>query len=256
MIVNLPDGFLSGPSRSDHLIDIPERMGSLRVSKAGTVGPKRFTVSGIIRAETAAAAKILWDKALQHLNQEDLEIRFAEWPEMVGHARLENGPPWNNVTGMTHAGGFNLAFVMANPLKYALVPDVYVLPDSAPQTPLVLGSASSDVEIILIGTGQPDPALFYRDAQGLVRGQILFDFPAPTGLPTGWWIEMDHWGISYVHGAFVLPLTELAPENVSDALKSTTRLFTADPNDGDGVQGPTVQAVNCNAQVKLRRAWL
>jgi hypothetical protein len=254
LLVADPKGFLDPPSRIDHLVAIPGRMGHLRVSKEDETGPRRFTVEAVLRATSQSEADALWDRLMLVVMGEEVEVRFAAWPTLVGRARYEG----LDVTGQRprNAKKFTMSFLMADPLKYAKEMDVYTIQSGATVT-LELGSAASDVEVRLIGTAAADPGVYYRDAQGTVRGFIGYVKPAATGgLSHLSWIEVNSGlGVTTLHGSYVLPALSGVLENAGPSLNSDSIFFTASPFDGDGTTGPTLQAINCRAVAYVRRAW-
>jgi hypothetical protein len=239
-----PVGLMGPPGQVDQLLPVPGRMGHARVSREASVGPRRFTVPGVLRAASAAANALAWDAFLQMMNNEELEVYFGAWPDRVATGVRYEGIDTQEVPALYTGRAFTMSFVAADPLKYDRYPDVYTF-SSGSEWPLVLGSAPSDVSFRLIGTGTPTPPVIYRDAQGMIRGLIAF----PLTLPDLQWIDYDGtWQLAELHtSAAAVPV---------DVAAVGGPFFVADPADGDAVQGPTLQAVNCAMVAHVRKAWL
>jgi hypothetical protein len=255
MYVAHPKGFLSSPGISGEAVQVPGRAGQARAPGERSIGPLRFTVAGTIRAASTTEAEDLWGRAKQLLTQEDFEVWFGWWPDRIGLAHYED-IQWIEVPGHTRGAHFQLTLEMDNPRKYSRYYDVYTIPRNT-EVALELGNAPSDVDLELIGMDMENPTVYYYDAQGLLRGNVSFDYPLPAGLPEGNFIRYD--------GAYQLArryyvnngiLWNEAPELYDDPTLGFSRLFVADPNDGDGVSGPVLEAVNCDAIAYIRKAWL
>jgi hypothetical protein len=248
LLVGAPSGFMAPPSRQDHLVSVPGRMGSIRVSKETEHPPRRFTVEAAMRADSQAERDSLWDQFTQHLGSEELEIRFATWPNAVGHARFESMTPgWRE--GPHQGQRFTMSFVMPNPLKVAKYFDTYTIPNGT-EVALILGNASSDVHLKIVSAGLTGPQVFYKDAQGVIHGDVSFALNA-TSFPSLQWLDVnwDGYWLARRYSANGTVVTD-------DANMVPTRLFVADPNDGDATQGPTLTAVNAHVIAEVRNAWL
>ena len=248
LLVDRVTGFLSAASVGHQLVPIPGRTGHLRVGLEGESGPRRFTVEGLIRAATVSEVELVWGQAIQALKDDELEVRIAERPDWVGYAQLESAD-WREAPGHTRAAKFSLGFVMSDPLKYSRQVDVYTIADGA-EVPLLLGSASSDVHLYFISNGLGNPRVVYKDAQGFTRGDLTFAVTA-LEFPVGRWIDFNWDGFQLAR------LYTSAPPNVSSTRLAPviTKSFVANPRDGDGVQGPTLQAVNCRLVAHIQKAW-
>ena len=246
VLMGRPKGFMGPSPATDHRITIPGRAGQLRVSNEGEIPPRAVTVAGVLRAASQAEFDALWAAFTLLLADDEIEIRFPQWPDRIGYARYEAMEPGET----PHQSGqaFTLRFTMDDPHKYALDFDVYTIP-SGTEVPLLLGTAPSDVRLRLVGTvaGDSNPTVFYKDAQGAVRGDVAF----AMALPFAEWIDWNWDGHQLaVHSKQVDGLSVL-----TDVAPSGDRLFVADPADGDATQGPSLLATNCNVTAEVRRAW-
>ena len=245
MAVATPRGFLSAPGIMGPSTGIPGRAGQARAVGERQIAPRRFTVEGVILGATTADADTLWGQAKRLLAEEELEVWFGWWPDRLAYCHFE-GVEWIEVPGFTHGASFRFTFVMDDPYKYSRLLDVYVISDGT-EAALLLGDAPSDVHLDIIGVSKANPTVYYKDAQGLERGDVGYDTPE---LIAGQLITYDGtWQLStrtYVDdGIFYQDQPRLV----------SSHLFVADPDDGDETTGPVIEAVNCNAVAYCRKAW-
>jgi hypothetical protein len=244
-----PKGFSDPPSSQDRIVPVVGRLGGLRVSNEGETPSRHFSVEAGMFATSDSEALTLRDAMLKWLTAYEVEVRFAAWPDRIGYARYESISEEYH-PGMYRSWKFTMNFVMPDPLKYNRQVDIYTIP-SGSEVPLVLGTAASDVRLQLIGLGVASPRVLYKDVQGLIRGDISFAFTPVTNN----WIDYNWDSYQLAKKTFVpFGLTSVDVGDVPEMVP--TRLFVADPNDGDEVMGPTLTAINCNLVASLRRAWL
>lgn len=245
LLLGDPSGLTGPPSRSDHLVTIPGRQGALR-DGAKDSGPRRFTVEGALRAVSVGEAETLWDRFLRLVASESLEIRFANfWTDRLVYASYE-GVDTTDLAGLYSGRRFTLTFLMSDPLKYARDVQVYTIPNTT-EVPLDLGSAASDVRLQFIGLGLATPTVLYKDAQGATRGEVSFALT----LGSAQWIDYN-WDRHQLARHY---LTASSVANIAPVFGSPWGPFTADPDDSDEVQGPTLTAVNCDLVCHCRKAW-
>jgi hypothetical protein len=252
LITSVPKGFIGPPPRQDSLVTVPGRVGQRRVSTETTSGPRRFTVEAAMQASSAAEARTLWDTFVRLAGGDEVEVRFSEWPDLVGYARYE-GIDTADLWHVYQSRRFTLSFVMPNPLKYARYPDVYSL-TAGLEVPLVLGSAPSDVQLRFVSTAESNPQVLYKDAQGLIRGDVHFALDSVT-FPIGQWIDYNPDGYQLAR-QYAIVTPNLVVSDAVPIFGSPWGPFVADPDDGDGTQGPTLMAINCQLNAMLRQAWL
>jgi hypothetical protein len=154
---------------------------------------------------------------------------------------------WLTLGSMEDGFAFRLTFLMPNPYLIGTQVDTYCIPNGTEKA-LILGTAPSFVNYTIIGINNPTPAIVYRDAQGVQRGLVSYN----TGdiMPDKEFIEFD--GMTHVQlfhrldNTLIVNATGFVVDNV---------YFVADPADGDELQGPTLEAVNCDIVAMIRRAY-
>lgn len=239
-----PKGFANPPQVTERWQSIPQRAGALYVPGESDSASRRFSVDCVLIAANATERNTNWDAVKRVLSGPSLEVWFDEYPDRkaVG-ARAQT-----DIEVLGSSGRFTIQFTAPNSYLVGTQADVYALANGV-EVPLVLGSAPSDIDLRLISTGLANPAIYYRDAQGLIRSDLSYLLDTDTWVLHDW-IEFDGtWQLSYFHhpGADVVSFSGPFVSN---------HMLNADPNDGDGVQGPTLQAVNCDAVAMIRRAYL
>jgi hypothetical protein len=244
-----PHGLNDPPSNQPHLLPVVGRVGALRVSGEGETPSRHFTVEAMMKADSDSEALSLRDAMLRWLTADEVEFRFAAWtPNRVCYGIYESISEEYH-SGLYSSWRFTMSFVMPDPLKYNRQVDVYTIPAGS-EVALVLGSAPSDVHLQFASTGVGLPRVLYKDAQGFVRGDLSFTLAA-ADFVVGQWIDWNPDGFQLAR-RYVLPNT--SPVDVPELVP--TRLFVADPADGDDTQGPTLTAVGCNITAFVRQAWL
>lgn len=247
LLLSDPVGFYGPIPVSDQRIAIPGRQGQLPLRQSGESQVRRFTVGGVLRADTEAEFLTLWPSFMRLLGSGDLELRFARYPTMVGIARLESVSPTES--GIRNGMAFTLTFVMANPLKYGLQEDTYATTDGVPVA-LALGNAPSDLHLMLTGNDNVSSTVtvYYRDARGVIQSEV--NFVVDPNLPAGNWIN-------YNWDGYQLATLTVKSGVVTTLAPTGTRLIgVADPNDGDATTGPTLTPVNCNLFCQVTPCWL
>ena len=245
MAVAPPKGFMSAPGVTGSTSMIPGRAGQVRAFGERQLGARRFTVNGVILCATTAEADTLWGQAKRLLAEEELEVWFEWWPDRLAYCQFED-VQWQEVTGFTHAAQFLLTFSMDDPYKYSRVFDTYTIADGN-EVALVLGDAPTDVHLDIIGVGEENPHVYYRDAQGTIRGDVGYDTPE---LIAGQWIGYD--------GIYQLSTRTYVDDGLfyrDQPRLVSSHLFVADPDDGDETTGPVIEAENCDVVVRTRKAW-
>lgn len=255
MLVGDPKGFTAVPSRSDSLVPLQGRMGSLWVSGESETAPRRVTVEAALVADSAAERATLWDAFTKWASAEELELRFVRWPDRVGVGRYQ-GIDSSDLPGIVRGERFTMTFLMADPLKYALEPDLYMVLNGT-ESAIGVGTAASDLWLRLIGVGASNPTVYYKDAQGRIAGDVTF--AVTLGLYD--WIDFN-WdgyqqGILHVHardGSQIEAVTNIAPTSLAP---TGGHFPIADPLDADaGGTSPVIEAVGCDVWVALTKAYL
>jgi hypothetical protein len=246
LFVGDPVGLLGPPERTEHLVQIPGRRGRLRVRGEGDTPERHFSVASVIRGATTTETADLWSDLIRLLSNDELEL----WFDALGSDRrvyaYYEGIETAEQQGLKAGFQFNMKFAMPDPVKFAKETDSYAIKNGQ-VVPIALGSAQSDVHVQVIGLGLANPRVLYRDAQGLVAGDVSFGLT----LLGGDWIDWNKDGYQ---------MAELYTDSgtrIADVPEMILTLpFVGDPNDGDASQGPTLAAVNCDMLAYVRRAWL
>jgi hypothetical protein len=248
--INQPDGWSDAPRSEADVETVPGVAGGFSLFDERVVSTRELTLTGILSANSQAEAQTMWDAAKKVFMAPQLEVRFGSVPTAI--ALLDEfrvaecrytSMDWLRVPGLTSGAPIRITLAMDNPYLLGIQTDVYHI-GLTEQVPLKLGTAPSSVSLRLVGNGSERPTVYYRDAQGTIRGWIAYN----ATLPDDEWIEVDEWGISYWH--------EYGQEDRSADIYLEGHLFVADPLDGDGTVGPTLQAVNCRVAAYVRKACL
>jgi hypothetical protein len=246
-----PEGIEDAPRQSDEELHIPGRAGSLVVPGEASIDTREFTVEGVLIADTPQEARSFWDKAKQLLTGAVLEVWFNWRPDRVAYARYQT-IQWIKVPGIAKGANFRMTFQMANPFWLSKDFDVYTIP-AGTTTPIEMGTAATDIELIITGNNAT-PVVRYRDAQGIIRGELTFD----GILAPGQWIEYNSDGYQLARRHFptgvgsALSIADIAP--LTETLTGEL-LGIAEAHDGNAAQGPTLQALNCDVMALIRKAW-
>ncbi len=249
--VGTPRGWADPPPVTDRYTAVPGRAGGYRIASEAEIGTRTFSVSGVLLTESVTERNANWDIVKRILGGPSLDIRFADYPDrMAEDCRARAG----SFEALGPDGRFTVEFTSTNGYLVGTQTEVYAIANGA-TVPLVLGTAPSDLTLHLVSIGVALPTVFYRDAQGLIQGYVAYELQVGTDAgewATGDWIEYsppDEPLISYLHRA-----GDVVGVNVGSAL-TTSQLPSADPDDGDATEGPTLQAVNCNCIAICRKAF-
>lgn len=251
---NLPLGWADAPGITDRITRMPGYAGGILLGSDAEVATREISIEAMMSAP-AGDLRAQWDAVKHILDSPILEIRFAEWPDRFGLGRFR-AAQFRSLPGLSPDYGteITLRFLLPNPYLHARQVDVYTALDGSRVAP-TLGTAPSPVDLYLIGTGIAQPTITYVTAQGIPAGTIFFDLTDSSGaavvLATSDWIEVDGTTLDAVwHKA-----SGALDENAMPYLNTASRLFVADPADGDETGYPQLYPVNCNLVANIRRAW-
>jgi hypothetical protein len=235
------------------VLTIPGQAGGLVTPSEETIRVRELVVEGEIIGVSAQDARDLWDGAKKVLRSPELEICFlldptiVTVPDRVAYGRYQS-VAWLPV-GVRGGAGFRLSFLLSSPYWMTRQPDVYTVASGA-EVALVLGTAPSNIGLRIVGL-DATPVIRYRDARGIILGEIQF----PLVLPVGEWIDYNQDG--YQQARWYSNKGSNVATVVPETPTADGHLFgSVDPNDGDDTTGPTIEAVNCHVHATLRKAWL
>lgn len=248
VVVNRPEGWGDGPPWQDQPVPVPGLAGGMLLSHETVVGTRTLTITGMLHAASATAARSQWDALKRHVMSPVSEVWFSTSPDRMARARYQSLVA-TRVRAPDRGIPFTLTLLMVNPHYLGRQVDVYTAAPTIPVRP-TLGSAPSAPHFVIVGIGGTLPTVTYLDAHGTVRGVLTFDLGG-LSLNAGEWIDYDGDTLSMTRHTVAGVVSNAAP-----LLQAESELFALDPQDGDGTAGPTLTATNCHVVLYLRKAWL
>lgn len=248
MWCNMPEGWHDAPHVDDTVARIYGMTGGILEPIQANIAPRTVTVEGVLIETSAVNARAKWDAAKQLICGPEVELTFTLSPDRKAVCRYQ-AMDWIQIPTHNKGFGFRLTFLIPGVYLVGKQVDVYSLsPVPNTRVPLQLGTAPSFVDWEITGTGNPLPAIMYYDAQGQLRGLVSYNFGGT--FPTAEWVEFN----GRTHVQIFHRINDTLKLNASGYMVDNA-FFVADPADGDGEVGPTMQAINCNGRAYVRKAW-
>jgi hypothetical protein len=242
MWVETPNGWGDGPSRADRTVDV-QGAGEMIVVGAGRIGARRWTVPGILIANTVQDAHDLWDAAKAWLYGAWLDVMILPYTDRVCRCRLQDAQ-WTQGRVEDYGLRFALTFLAPNAHLLSPLVDMYGI-NAGEELVLTLGTAPSPFVVELIGTATT-PTLGYYDVNGQQRGSLKLSGSLAA---SEWWRFNSQTYAMERHDANGLTL-EGAP-----LFSNASQLFHLDPNDGLPGRGPSLTLDSGAAVLYVRRAF-
>jgi hypothetical protein len=243
--VEAPDGWGSGPGRQDTLLDV-QGAGQVLLPDAEQIGPRRWTVEGVLIASSQAEARDFWDAAKQVLQDSVLEVMILPWADRLCVCRMQE-MRWTQ--GRIEDKGLRFALTFLAPSAYLVAPivDSYGVLNGG-EVVVTLGTAPSPFVVQFIGAASA-PTLTYYDASGIAQGTVKLS----GDLVAREWLHFDSQTLLMVRTSPTLGAVDGA-----DMLSSASRLFQLNPNDGVPGRGPSLalSGGSGSAVVYARKAYL